>query len=87
MAKWKGPFTVTEVSKKRVSVTDGRKLKQFNISSILPESPKSNDVNLIYELENIQAFNDQWESPRNSLKHHTQQQLLVTKNKTMRRSN
>lgn len=51
-----GPFTVTNILKKIISVTDGTKVKPFNISSMLPISPKTNDAELKYEMETTQAY-------------------------------
>ena len=51
--KWEGPFTVHRTTPKIISVTDGRKVKQFNISSVLPIAPQSNDADLKHDMEMI----------------------------------
>lgn len=42
--KWDGRLEVQKVADKDISVTDGIKLKPFNISAVLPTPPKSNDA-------------------------------------------
>lgn len=39
-----------------VFVTDGIKVKLFNISSTLPIAPKTNEGDLKHDMSNIQAF-------------------------------
>lgn len=54
--RWEYPFTVTLVSKKIMSETDGIKIKLFNISFVLPIAPKTNTADLENDMETLQAF-------------------------------
>ena len=51
--RWEGPFTVTKTTPKIISVTDGTKVRQFNISSVLPVAPETNDADLKYDMQMI----------------------------------
>lgn len=53
---WNGPYEVTTVSQKTTSVTDGVKMKSFNISSVLPMTPQTNDTDLKKDLNNIKRL-------------------------------
>lgn len=53
--RWDGPFTVTKISDKIVSVTDGNVVKEFNITSMLPIPPSTTDQDLIHDVETITA--------------------------------
>lgn len=50
---WDGPYKVTKVAHKIISVTDGTKVKQFNISSVLPITPDTNDNDLNQDITTI----------------------------------
>lgn len=54
--RWEGPFTVTKVSKKIISVTDGIKVREFNITAILPIAPRTGDQDLKHDMTTLQAF-------------------------------
>lgn len=49
-------FNCHRASKKIISVTNGIKVKQFNISTLLKIASKSHDGYIISDMENIQAF-------------------------------
>jgi len=51
--RWDGPFTVTKVSNKIISVTDGNTVKEFNITSILPIPPSTNDQDLLHDMNTL----------------------------------
>lgn len=53
--RWEGPFTVTKTSKKIITVTDGTKLKPFNISAVLPVAPKTNGSDLRHDMNSLQS--------------------------------
>ena len=54
--RWNGPFKVTKVSDKIISVTDGEKVKQFNITSVLPMKPRANDTDLTRDMSGIERY-------------------------------
>lgn len=49
-----GPYEVTKVSNKIISDTDGIKIKQFNITSVLPMPPKTNDLDTKHDMNKIE---------------------------------
>lgn len=51
--KWKGPFTVPKTSPKFISVTDGTKVRQFNINTVLPISAETNDADHKHDMESL----------------------------------
>ena len=53
--KWEGPFTVTKTSPKLISVTDGIKVKQFNITTVLPIAAETNDADHKHDMETLQG--------------------------------
>lgn len=54
--RWEEPFTVTRVSKKIISVTDGINVEPFNTSAVILIAPKSNDRDLQSDMEIMRAF-------------------------------
>lgn len=55
-SRWEGPFTITRVSKKTLSVTYGIKIKPFNITYVLLIAPKANNTALKHDMQKLQAF-------------------------------
>lgn len=53
-SKWEGPFMVTKVSKKMISITDGTKMNPFHKSFLLPVAQKSNAADFKYDMEDLQ---------------------------------
>lgn len=51
-----GPFKVTIVADKIISVTDEHKLKQFNIRAVLPMEAKANDSDLTHDMNKIDRY-------------------------------
>lgn len=52
--KWKGPFTVTKTSHKRIYVTGPTKVRQFDLTSVLSITPKTKDAYHKFDIESLQ---------------------------------
>lgn len=50
---WDGPFSVTKVEGKLITVTDGQKVKTFNVCQVLPNQTEPNDPHTQRELQRI----------------------------------
>lgn len=58
--EWNGPYEVTKVSNRIISVTDGIKLKQFNITSVLRIPAKINNPDTKHDMNKIETQVTNW---------------------------
>lgn len=54
--QWNCAYEVTKVSYKIISVTDGKKVKQFNITSVLPMHAKITRLDLQQDMEKLDSY-------------------------------